>query len=167
MEAIFQRSSIRKYKDMPVEENKIKRLLEAAMAAPSAGNERPWQFLVINNREILREITTFHPYANMLNECHVAIVVCGDMDLDKFNGFWIQDCSAATENILIEATYLGLGSVWLGVYPLEERIKGLQKLLNLPDSIIPLSIIPVGYSIDGAIPKRESYMEDRIHTNRW
>ena len=97
------------------------------MAAPSAGNQQPWHFIVIDDREILSEIPKFHPYSKMLNEASCAIVVCGDVTLQRFEGYWVQDCSAATQNMLLMATELGLGSVWLGAYPREERVEALKK----------------------------------------
>ena len=114
---VLDRRSIRKYTDQPVPDKLVETLLRAAMSAPSAGNQQPWHFVVIRDRAILDAVPGFHPYARMMVKAPVAILVCGDGDLEKSKGFWVEDCSAATENVLIEAQELGLGSVWLGPVP--------------------------------------------------
>eukprot|EP00831_Metopus_contortus_P033991 TRINITY_DN27170_c0_g1_i2.p1 TRINITY_DN27170_c0_g1~~TRINITY_DN27170_c0_g1_i2.p1 ORF type:complete len:216 (-),score=13.54 TRINITY_DN27170_c0_g1_i2:166-813(-) len=141
MNAILNRKSIRKFKDVKVSDKIVEELLRAAMQAPSAGNEQPWEFIVLRNKEIMTKITEVHPYSKMLLNTDVAIIVCGDQSKEKFKGYWVQDCSAATENILLAAEEKGLGAVWLGVHPIDDRITGLKKLLDLPDGVIPLSII--------------------------
>ena len=166
MDAILTRRSIRRYTKEPVPTNVIKELLEAAMCAPSADNEQPWQFIVINDRRILDEIPSVHPYSSMLRQASVAILICGDKKLEKQKDFWIQDCSAATENILIEVQEKGLGAVWLGIYPIEERIKAMQKLLGLPDEVIPFSLIPIGYP-DEEKSLENRYNVSRVHYNKW
>lgn len=166
MKEILERRSIRKYLKSPVSDSQIEKLLKAAMAAPSAGNQQPWEFIVVKDRTILADITKVHPYSQMLKEAALAIVVCADLNKEKHQGYWIQDCSAATENILIEAQYLGLGAVWLGVYPREDRVKGLKKLLNLPENIISLSIISIGHPAEKKEPSNR-YDSSRIHINKW
>lgn len=166
MNAILARRSIRKYTEQPVSEEVIKEILEAAMSAPSAGNEQPWHFIVINDRKILAEIPKFHPYSQMLKDAPVAILVCGDEQLEKYKGFWVQDCSAATENILIAVQEKGLGAVWLGIYPEEDRVAGIRQLLNIPANIIPLSLIPIGYPGEEK-PPANRYDPTRIHYNKW
>ncbi|NLI59927.1 MAG: nitroreductase family protein [Clostridiales bacterium] len=168
MNAIFKRRSIRRYTDERVSEELIEQLLKAGMAAPSAGNQQPWHFVVIDDRQILDEIPKFHPYSKMLKEASHAIVVCGDGDPTRlrFEGFWVQDCSAATQNILLMATELDLGSVWLGVYPDEYKVKALKELLDLPDNIIPLSIISIGHPAETK-GSADRFDVTRIHKNRW
>ena len=166
MKEILERRSIRKYTKSPVSKSDIEELLKAAMAAPSAGNQQPWEFVVVKDKTILAEITKVHPYSQMLMQAALAIVVCADTDKEKHKGYWVQDCSAATENILIEAQYLGLGAVWLGVYPREDRVKGVKKILNLPDRIIPLSIISLGHPAEEREPSNR-YDKSRIHINKW
>lgn len=166
MEAILSRRSIRRYTGEPVPEEVIRELLEAAMSAPSASNEQPWQFVIIDDRRILDEIPGFHPYAHMLKEASWAIAVCGDMNLETVRGFWVQDCSAATQNILIAANAKGLGAVWLGVYPHESRAKTVQKLLGLPEQVIPLCLISIGYPAEQK-PPANRYSESRVHHNQW
>lgn len=167
MSAIFTRRSIRKYTSEDITEEELDYILKAAMAAPSAGNEKPWHFVIINDRKILKKVPEFHPYAKMLNEALVAILVCSDLNLKKYEqDYWIQDCSAASENILIAAKEQGLGSVWLGIYPLEERIKGIKKLVNMPENIVPFSLIPIGHPAETKAPKDE-FDKERIHYNVW
>lgn len=166
IEAILSRRSIRKYNKKPVSEELVKKLLEVGMSAPSAGNEQPWHFIILDDPHILSKIPTFHNHAQMLKDASIAILVCSDMNLDQHNGMWIQDCSAATENILIAINAKGLGAVWLGIYPREERISGLRKLLKIPDHIIPFSLISIGYPAE-IIPKENRYNESRIHHNIW
>lgn len=166
MNLILNRKSIRKYKDTVVSDEIVEELLRAGMQAPSAGNEQPWEFIVLRNKEIMKEITKVHPYSKMLLNTDVAIVVCGNEAKEVFEGYWVQDCSAATENILLAAEYKGLGAVWLGVYPTEDRVEGIKKILNLPDSVIPLSIIPVGYP-DEEKDAVNRFDKTRIHYDKW
>jgi nitroreductase len=144
----------------------IMKILEAAMSAPSAANEQPWHFIVIRDRKILEDIPRFHPYSGMLRQAQIAILVCGDMRLDKADGYWVQDCSAASENILIAAHASGLGAVWTGIFPREERVTNMRTLLGIPDDVIPLSLIPIGYP-DEMKPPARRFDESRIHTDRW
>ena len=166
MNSIFNRRSIRKYTKQEISNELIEKLLRAAMAAPSAGNEQPWHFVVIRDKEIMYKIPKFHPYAQMLNSANCAIVVCGDLNLETNKGFWVQDCSAASENILIEATELGLGSVWVGVYPDMVRVNPVKALLDLPENIIPLGIIALGYPTDSKAPV-DRFNATRIHQDKW
>lgn len=166
MNTILNRKSIRKYKDIKISDEVVEELLRAAMAAPSAGNEQPWEFIVLRDKEIMRKITEFHPFSKMLLNTDVAIVVCGDKAKEKFDGYWVQDCSAATENILLAAEDKGLGAVWLGVYPLEDRVDSIKELLNLPESVIPLSIVPIGYPDEQRKPA-DRFNKERIHYDRW
>lgn len=166
MKAIFERRSIRKYTGEKISEEKIKKLLQAAMAAPSAGNQQPWEFIVIRDREMMNKITEVHPYSSMLKEADVAIVVCGDEKREKYKGFWVQDCSAATQNILLAAQDLGLGAVWLGVYPDEKRVKSIKELLGIPEHVQTLSIVSLGYPVEKKDPANR-YDEAKIHYERW
>ena len=149
---VLSRRSIRAYTTEPVTDELVERLLRAAMAAPSAGNQQPWQFVVVRERETLHAVTVFHPYAAMLDQAPLAILVCGDTRLEKWPDFWPQDCAAATENLLIEAQALGLGAVWLGVYPLVERVDGMRALLGLPAHVTPFALVPVGWPAAARTP---------------
>ncbi len=166
MEALFKRRSIRKYTPKEVSDDEIKELIRAGMCAPSAGNEQPWHFIVINVRGLLDEIPRVHPYSQMLREAPAAILVCGDLTLEKHAGFWVQDCAAATENILVAIAAKGLGSVWLGVYPREDRVEGLRQLLRLPKNIVPFALLPVGHPAETKPPKTE-FDFSRVRYNGW
>lgn len=163
---VLSRRSIRRYTGDPVGEETVERLLRAAMAAPSAGNQQPWQFVVLRDRETLHAITGFHPYARMLSSAPVAVLVCGDPTACKWPQMWEQDCSAATENLLIEAEHLGLGAVWLGVHPLQERVEGVRALLGIPESVVPFAIVPFGWPAEHKEPS-DRYDIDRVHVERW
>ena len=166
LEAIFSRRSIRKYRKKPITDSLIKELLEAGMSAPSAGNEQPWHFIVITNLKILNTIPSFHPHSQMLKDASLAILVCLDLNLEIHKGMGFQDCSAATENILIAVNAIGLGAVWLGIYPREERVKGMRRLLNIPDNVLPFSLISIGYPAEQK-QKENRYNNSRVHYNQW
>ena len=166
LDAILTRRSIRKYTDQAVPDELVSRLLQAAMAAPSAGNEQAWQFIVIRDRALLDAVPKFHPYAAMLKYASVAVLVCGDLTREKFKGCWVQDCSAATQNLLLAATTMELGAVWTGVYPFEERVAGMRKLLDLPEQVIPLSLVPIGFPAEQP-GKADRFDRSRIHRDRW
>ncbi len=167
MKEIFSRRSIRKYQDKAVDEAQIEELLRAAMYAPSAGNERPWHFVIIRDRDKLNEITKFHPYTQMLKEAPLAIAVCADISNVKYDGaFWVQDIAAAVQNILLQGESMGLGTCWCGVYPKKELVEGVSQLLNLPGHIIPVSVIAVGYPAEKK-EVRERYNPDRVHYENW
>lgn len=166
MDSIFHRRSIRKYTDKTVSENLIEEILKAGMAAPSAGNAQPWHFVVISDKNIMVDITKFHPYSQMLKEASHAIVVCGDLSLEKHAGFWVQDCSAAMQNMLLMADSLGLGAVWLGVYPKEELVNSMRELLNIPQTVVPLGIMSLGYPAETK-PPADRFNPSRIHRDRW
>jgi nitroreductase len=164
VQTIFARRSIRKYTEEPVSEEAIEILLKAAMAAPSASNRMPWQFVVVTERETLDALAEAHRHGKMLFEAPLCIAVCGD--LTEMERFWVQDCSAATENLLLAATALGLGSVWLGVYPRDERVEAVRQILALPDFITPLSLVSIGHPAEEKEP-RTQYDEACVHRERW
>jgi len=164
IETIFARRSIRKYTTELVESNKIDTMLKAAMAAPSASNRKPWHFIVITDRQALDTLGKVHPYGKMLHEAPLCIAVCGDQNISQTQ--WVQDCSAATENLLLAATALGLGAVWLGVYPSKERVSSVRKVLDIPKHITPLNLISIGLPAEDKEP-RTQYDKQRIHSNHW
>jgi nitroreductase len=166
LEAIFTRRSVRNYTGQELNDEQIHTLLDAAMCAPSAGNAQPWHFVVIRDKSILEEIPKFHQHAKMAKNASAAIVVCGDPSLEKYQGRWALDCSAATQNILIAANAIGLGAVWVGLYPVDERMAGMAKLLNIPEPAIPFSLIPVGYPVSKA-EKADRFKSERLHVNVW
>ncbi len=166
MDVILTRRSIRKYDAKEIDDELIEKLINAAVSAPSAGNQQPWHFIILDDKEKISKIQTFHPNAKFLREANKVIFICGDLSLEKFKNYWVLDCSAATQNILLAARALGLGSCWLGVYPREDRIENLKKLFDLPKSVIPFSLISLGYTSDKQ-EKVDRYKEERIHYNKW
>lgn len=167
MEVIFTRRSIRKYTAQPVAEEAVMRLLAAAMAAPSAGNQQPWQFVVVRDRAALDAITRINPYAQMLREAPVAIVVCADLGRSKYPvDYWVQDCAAATQNILLAAAAMGLGTCWLGIYPDPERVAGLRRLFATPEGIVPFAAVAVGHPAQTPGPA-DRFDKGRIHYEQW
>lgn len=166
IDIIFDRRSIRKYLTTEIPDDIIETLLKAAMYAPSARNTQSWQFLVVRQRNILDNIMEVHPYSKMLKYAPLAILVCGNELLEENHDYLNQNCSAATQNILLAAQALGLGSVWLGVYPSKERIKDLRKVLELPDHIIPISLVAVGYP-DETKQRPDRFFKEKIHYEKW
>jgi nitroreductase len=166
IKAIMTRRSVRQYSDKKVSSAQIIKLLKAAMNAPSACNQQPWQFVVIKDRNTMSAITKIHPYAKMLKTAGCAVVVCGDPKAEVCKGYWVQDCSAATENLLLAAHSLGLGAVWLGVYPREQRVKDVRKLLGIPKAVIPFCIVSVGYPAKKVKPVVR-FSGRKVHNEKW
>ena len=165
-EAILSRRSIRQYTNEPVKQEIQKKLLTAAMQAPSARDTQPWQFIVIDDKNSLKEISAFHPYAEMLRHAPLAIAVCGDFQVEESEEYLALNCAAATENMLLAAHSFGLGAVWLGIYPRKKRIKNLRELLNLPESIIPISLVAIGHPIEKK-DRFDRFDPNKIHSNQW
>ena len=166
MEAISTRRSVRSFTSKPIAKEIVEELLRAAMSAPSAGNEQPWQFVVMDDRRMLDRIIDVNPNAKMCKEAQAAILVCGDTSKEKYPGFWVQDCSAAAQNILLAAHDKGIGSVWTGVYPIEERVEGFKRLLGLPENVVPFCLVPLGYPAK-QVPQVDRFQRDRVHHNGW
>lgn len=167
LDNIATRTSIRDYEARPVEKEKIEKMLRAAMAAPTAMNKQPWHFVVVDQRNVLDALAGTNPYAKMLKKAPLAIVVCGNTDKMIEGGgrdFWIQDASAATENLLLAAHAMGLGAVWTGAYPSEERCISISKVLSLSDNLIPLNMIVVGYPAEQPQPKQK-FKEENVSYN--
>lgn len=162
MEAIFSRTSIRKYEERPVEEAKIEKLLRAAMAAPSAANQQPWEFYVVTDKEKLQALSQASQYAGPVANAPLAIVPCYNKEKLIFADYADIDMSAATENLLLEAEEQGLGAVWLGIAPLADRMAIVAEILALPPSLAAFAIVPVGYPV-GKKPQPDRYDPKRIH----
>jgi len=160
---ILARRSVRRYTPEPVTEEQITTLLKAAMAAPSAANRRPWHFVVVTERTILDTLAERHPYAKMLFEAPLCIAVVGE---PAVSDYWVQDCSAAAENILLAAAGMGLGSVWLGVHPRAEREQMVREVLGIPAGLVPLCLIAIGHPAEHP-PARTQYDPARVHYQRW
>ncbi|MEF2144804.1 MAG: nitroreductase family protein [Desulfovibrionaceae bacterium] len=166
MEAIHTRRSIRKYQDRPVDDALVRELLGAAMVAPSAGNAQPWQYVVIRDRATLAGIKSFSPYAGMAANAPLGILVCGDLSLEKYPGYWVQDCSAAVQNLLLAAHGKGLGAVWTGVHTMSDREEGFARLCNLPENVRPLAFVVLGWP-DQAGRHEDRYKAERVHAERF
>lgn len=169
MENILTRTSIRSYQNMPVENEKVETMLRAAMAAPSAGNKQPWTFVVIKDRVLLDSIANQYRTIRMAKNAPMAVVVCGDMTKtfpDDGLDYWVEDTSAATENLLLAAHSMGLGAVWCGIYPIKERVDFMKQLLALPENIVPLNVIPVGYPAEEPTPK-DKWKPENVRYDTW
>ena len=165
--SIFHRRSIRQYTDQPVELEKLDLLLQAGMAAPSAMNCRPWEFIVVTDPEKLAQFRQRLVFGD--RNAPAAIVVCGNPALSTNPAarlFWVQDCSAATENILIAAVGLGLGTVWIGIHPVAQFFKTVRNIVSIPKKVTPLCIIYVGYPLNGK-PSRTQYDEQRVYRQKY
>lgn len=148
-------------------DDQVKQLLKAAMYAPSAGNEQPWHFVVVRDRERLDEIARRHPFAGMLKEAPLAIIPCCDTGIVKYKGmFWIQGIAAAIQNMLLQAKHLGLGSCWCGVYPRKSLVEKVEKILNLPPDIVPAAIVAIGYPGE-KVEAPNRFIPERIHLEQW
>ena len=162
-EALLKRRSIRKFSDEAVSEEDILKLLHAGMSGPSACNKTPWEFYVVTNPEALEKLRNAARFSKIT--APLAIVVCGNLSRTlplQLSSFWIQDCSAATENILLAATDLGLGAVWCGVHPMKTAEKNVREALSLPEKIVPLNIIHIGHPLEDPEP-RDQFNEKRVH----
>ena len=164
IKTIFSRRSIRKYTEESVPDEHVTTILEAAMAAPSASNKKPWHFVVVTERDTLNRLADAHKYAKMLQEAPLCVVVCGDESVSP--RFWEQDCSAVTQNILLAAQALGLGSVWCGVHPNEERVHDISEILGITAPVKPLNLIAIGYPAEEKEP-RTQYDGSRVHREHW
>lgn len=166
---ILSRTSIRNFTEQEVTEDLKMALIHAGMSAPSGVNKQPWEFILIDDPEILRQLAAALPYAKMAAQAPMAIVVCGNSErfLDGDDAtLWVQDLSAASENILLAAHALGLGSVWTCLYPHDDRMEAASKILHLQPGIIPFNLIPVGYPAKDHAPINK-WHSDRVHHNRF
>jgi nitroreductase len=163
LEIIFARRSIRQYTGEPVRAEDVQSLLEAGMAAPSGSNRRPWHFVVVTDKGVLRTLADRHPFGKMLAGAEVAIAVCGD---PAISDWWVQDCTAATENILIAAVGLGLGAVWLGCHTRPEREQAVREVLGIPPGIGVLSLLSIGHPGEQK-EARTQFDPRRVHQDRW
>ena len=167
MECILTRRSVRQYTNEKIDEETVRQLLEAAMSAPTACNQQPWEFVVVDDPALLAKAKDVNAHAAMAARAPLAVLVCADTTRElKCPGFWIQDCSAAIENLLLAATALELGACWLGVHPREDRVEGYRDLFGLPEHIVPVALLVIGH------PAQEQHRLDRydaarVHRNAW
>jgi nitroreductase len=168
MNTIFNRRSVRQFKDQKVESDKIESLLRAAMQAPSAINQQPWEFLVVTNKESLVQLSKMSPYSAMVEKAPLAIIVLTNTSIMKAPQLWQQDAAAATENILLQAVDLDLGAVWLGVGTIKEREDYIKKMFDLPENITPFNVIAIGYSTNENANKFvDRYDEKKVHYEKY
>lgn len=165
---IHSRKSVRSYTSQPVSAEQVETLLRAAMAAPTAVNFQPWRFVVITERQQLDELAEVLPYAKMLKQAPLAVIVCGEtmMGEGRENPFWEQDCSAATQNLLLAAEAIGLGAVWTAAYPDLNRCNGIKEALGMPETVMPLCVVPIGHPAGDDQPK-DKWKPEKIHYGRW
>ena len=165
---IYKRRSIRKYTSRAIDDDIVELLLKAAMAAPSACAKDPWRFIVVKDNKLKRKVVEALPNGTMMADAPVGIIVLGDINAAHGNelSYMLQDCSAAIQNLLLAASEFGLGAVWLGVHPREERMNHIKNVFNLPDNIIPISCIAVGYPAEEKEP-RTRYNSEYVHFEKW
>ena len=161
MKALFNRASVRSFDGRKVETEKIELLMRAAMAAPSACNQQPWEFVVVTEPEMLRRLSECSPYAGCLRQAPLGIAVCM-----RAPDYAQIDASAATENILLEAVHLGLGAVWLGIAPVPERMEAVRQVIGAPETIQPFGLVACGYPDKPVVPANR-YDPARVHYERW
>jgi nitroreductase len=166
LDVIMGRRSIRSYTGAPVSANDIDTILKAAMAAPSAGNQQSWRLIVVTDPAQLERLSTATPYSRMISSAAAALVVCGDTRDEKHPGYWVQDCSAAIQNALLAIHAIGLGGVWIGVHPVEERVANVREICSVPQGIVPMSMIAIGHPAESK-PPAERYNPEFVHRDRW
>lgn len=167
LELLLSRRSIRRYKQVPVEKQTMLTLIRAGMAAPSAFNQQPWEFVIIQDKTLLGKVATLHPYTSMAKYAAGFIVVCAAPKKDKRSlDMWPQDCAAATENVLLAAHSLNLGAVWIGIYPNEEYMDVFRNICGIPKDIIPFSGVCFGVA-DVKKSASDRFDESRIHWDSW
>lgn len=165
-ETLLNRRSIRKYKGKKISSQDINTMLKAAMYAPSAMNTQAWHFIVIEDKNILLNTLQSIPYAEMLKQSTAAILVCGDSSIEKNESWLLQNCSAVTQNILLSAFGLGIGSCWIGIQGMDEIVRNIKHQFKLPENIVPVSLISLGYP-DEVVIAEERFKEEKIHYNNW
>lgn len=168
LENINSRSSTRVFNDKKISVNDLKLIIKSAFSAPSACNLQPWEYMIITDDDKVKDMKNIHEYAGMFETATAGILVCGNLEkiIPSHREFWVQDCSAATQNILLAANALGISSVWTGIYPVEERCEKLKEYFNMPENIMPFALIALGYS-DNENNVMDKYDENKIHLNNW
>ena len=171
LSVIAQRTSVRRYdQTRDVSDEVVETLLRAAMSAPTAQNLPPWEFIVVRDKTTLAALAEANRFGGMIAQAPVAIVVCGDMVQEakgEPNKWWMLDCSAATENLLLAATAQGLGTVWTAVYPHDDRIAAARRILSIPERYMPLCVVPIGYPADPSAKPKDKWKPDKIHKEKF
>lgn len=166
IEALMTRCSIRRFKPAPVSEPAIRKMLEVLFRSPSAGDSRPWQFAVVDDRTLLDRLEASMAGCEMLRTAPLGILVCAEPAREQIPGFWPQDCAAAAENLLLAAHGMGLGAVWIGLYPVAERERAVREALNVPDGLVPFALIAIGEPDERPVLENR-YDPSRVHRNGW
>lgn len=166
MQDILNRTSVRKFQTKKIEPEVLKQILQAGFSAPSAKNTQPWEFLIVQNPQTLEKMSSFTPYATPIKNAPLGMLVCANINCNPFIDYCEQDCAAATENMLIAAKKLGIGSCWIGVYPNAERVEPIRQYFSLPENIVPLWMIAFGYPAE--TPKvKNKWNENKIHYEKF
>ena len=166
MKLFFDRRSIRRFTHQRIESEIIEQLLKAAMYAPSAVNRQPWHFIVVESREVMDRIMEMHPNAGMLRSASHAIVVCGDETLQHDDGYWVVDCGAATQNLLLAAHVLSLGACWVGLHPREGRKASVSAMMELPGNVKPFALVALGYPAERK-PRPDRFHPGKVKLDHW
>jgi nitroreductase len=166
MDPLISKSTVREYSNRAVDDKEITSLLEAAMGAPSAGDERPWHFVIIRDEDLKSRIQDILPEAFMVTQAPASILLCGDQNKQKHPGFWVLDCAASTQSLLDEAQRLGLGAIWIAVYPIDGRVESLGGLLDIPRHVIPFALVVVGHPAE-ARKAEYRFNSSRVHYDTW
>lgn len=164
--AIFTRRSIRKYTGDPITDEQLQTILRAGFSAPTAMNTRPWQFVVVRGAQALEAITKAHPYSKMLPSAGCGILICGDTAKNDNLYYLAEDCSAAIENMLLAAHSMGLGAVWLGIHPRDERVRAMRDLIEIPEEILPIGMMAVGVPAEQK-DAADRYEAEKVHYEKW
>jgi len=170
IQAILTRISTRHFSDQPISDETLHAILEAGMAGPTAVNARPWSFIVVRDRDMLNRMADVNGRAaEPLRKAALGVLICGDLSraFERAPDYWVVDGSIAAQNMILAAHALGVGSVWLGTWPQEEKIIGQKALFSLPEHIIPHSIIAFGYPLEPSARQKLLYEEDRVHFEKW
>jgi nitroreductase len=166
MDLFFSRRSIRRFTHQRIEDEIIELILKAAMYAPSAVNRQPWHFIVVDNREVMDRIMEVHPHSGMLRSASHAVIVCGDEELQHDDGYWVVDCGAATQNLLLAAHVLGLGACWVGLHPRERRKADVAEMMGLPQHVKPFALVALGYPAERK-PRPDRFHPGKVMLNSW
>lgn len=166
IQAILGRRSIRQFTGEKIPDNDVKVFLEAAMAAPSACNQQPWHYIIIKEKDSFRKIMEAQSYTKMLEKASIAVIVCADPTLQTCPGYWVQDCSAATENLLLAVHALGYGATWCGLYPNDDVVWKIRNIFDIPKEVYPLGVIAIGIP-DEKKPPANRYKQERVHSEKW
>ncbi|MCK4910114.1 MAG: nitroreductase family protein [Thermodesulfovibrionales bacterium] len=165
-EAIMNRRSIRKFTDVPIHEGRLERALRAAMNAPSAGTQLCWHFIVVVDRDVLKQIAADHKNAHMCDTAQAGVLFVADPTSERFGPFWQQDMGACVQNFLLAVHDMGLAACWTGIYPREQRVEDFRKMFDVPDEFIPMAFVPVGYPDEEKGPV-DRFDEERVHIDKW